>query len=51
MKIRGELTIIIVTPKEQAEVESLRQKDSYLTQLWRVFTICKPPKKQVRTSY
>lgn len=49
MKIRGEITSFDVTPKEQVEDESLRQKDSYRTQLWRAFTSCKPPKKQVGT--
>lgn len=38
MKIRGEITSFDVTPKEQVEDESLRQKDSYWTQLWRAFT-------------
>lgn len=47
MKVWGEFTVLHVTPKEQVRNESLRQTDSYLTQLWREFTISKPPKKQV----
>lgn len=45
MITRGELTFC---DAEGASIsESLRQKDSCGTQLWRVFTGSKPPKKQV----
>lgn len=45
---RGETTFI-VAPKEQTLCESLRQKDSCLTQLWRAFIIYnEPPKGKAR---
>lgn len=48
MNTKEEITFdsSLVTPKEQATSESLRQKDFCRTQLWREFTLSKPPKKQ-----
>jgi hypothetical protein len=50
MKARGET--VFAAPKEQAQTcESLRQKDSCLTRLWRAFSLGKKTTKEESRSY